>query len=82
VKSEPINYAVGSLGCRGELIYDEAARSRPLLLMAPNWLGMTKANIQIAAAFVDKGYTVFVADMLGEGKLPKGTENPMEFLTR
>ena len=26
------------------------------------------------------GYVVFLADMLGEGNQPKGTENPMEFL--
>jgi dienelactone hydrolase len=80
VKSEPISYSIGSLGCRSELIYDDDARSRPLLLVAPNWLGMTKANIEVAAQFVGRGYTVFVADMLGEGKQPKGTENPMEFL--
>src|SRR4029079_6339344 len=28
----------------------------------------------------DKGYVVFIADMFGEGKGPKGNENPMEFL--
>jgi dienelactone hydrolase len=80
VKGEAIKYSVGNLGCRGELIYDENAKSRPLLLMAPNWLGVTKANVELGAALAGQGFTVFVADMLGEGKLPKGDENPMEFL--
>jgi dienelactone hydrolase len=81
VKVESIRYSIGSLGCRGELVYDDSARSkRPLLLMAPNWLGVTPQSIEIGQMLAAHGYDVFVADMLGEGKGPKGDENPMEFL--
>jgi dienelactone hydrolase len=80
VKSESIAYSVGDLACRGTLLYDESARPRPLLLMAPNWLGITKANVQVGENLAAQGYTVFVVDMFGEGRGPKGTENPMEFL--
>jgi dienelactone hydrolase len=81
VKVEPIKYSVGSLACRGELIYDDTAKAkRPLLLLAPNWLGVTKRCSEIGEMLAGHGYVVFVADMYGEGRGPKGTENPMEFL--
>jgi dienelactone hydrolase len=81
VKTESIKYSVGNLNCRGELIYDESAKTqRPLLLMAPNWLGVIEPSIEVGRMLAGEGYVVFVADMLGEGKLPKGDENPMEFL--
>ena len=80
MKSEAVTYSAGSLNCRGQLIYDEAVSGQPLLLMAPNWLGVTKSNIDGGQMLAEQGYVVFVADMFGEGKGPKGDENPMEFL--
>ena len=80
MRSEAIEYSVGSLGCRGELLYDEHAKGQPLLLMAPNWRGVTKENIAVGRSLAGEGYVVFVADMFGAGKGPKGTENPLEFL--
>jgi dienelactone hydrolase len=81
VKVELIRYAAGRLACRGELIYDDSARSkRPLLLLAPNWRGLTEGCSGIGQSLADHGYVVFVADMYGEGNGPKGTEDPMAFL--
>jgi len=81
VKTESIKYAAGNVGCRGELIYDENAKvQRPLMLMAPNWLGVIEPAIEVGRMLAGEGYVVFVADMFGEGKGPKGDENPMEFL--
>ena len=81
MKTESIIYSAGNLGCRGELIYDESAKmQRPLMLMAPNWLGVIEPAIEVGKMLVGEGYVVFVADMFGEGKGPKGDENPMEFL--
>jgi dienelactone hydrolase len=81
VKVEPIKHSVGSLACCGELIYDDTAKAkRPLLLLAPNWLGVTKGCSEIGQMLAGHGYVVFVADMYGEGNGPKGHENPMEFL--
>jgi dienelactone hydrolase len=80
VKVEPVKYSVSGLSCSGRLVYDEAAKGKPLLLMAPNWLGVTKENVEVGEMLADKGYVVFIADMFGEGKGPKGNENPMEFL--
>jgi dienelactone hydrolase len=71
---------VSGLGCGGALIYGETGKPQPLLLMAPNWRGVTKENVEVGKMLAGKGYVVFVADMFGEGKGPKGTENPTEFL--
>jgi dienelactone hydrolase len=81
MKIEKINYAVSGLSCNGHLVYDDAIRTRrPLLLMAPNWLGITPAAVEVAGMLAGDRYIVFVADMYGEGKAPTGKENPMEFL--
>jgi dienelactone hydrolase len=80
VKSESIKYSIGSLACRGELIYGDNTKDQPLLLMAPNWLGVTNENVAVGKMLAGNGYIVFVADMFGEGNAPKGTEDPMEFL--
>jgi dienelactone hydrolase len=81
VKVESASYSVSGLSCRGELVYDDSVKmQRPLLLIAPNWLGVTKDVIERAKTLAGTRYVAFVADMFGEGKGPKGTENPMEFL--
>jgi dienelactone hydrolase len=81
VKVESIKYSVSGLACSGELVYDDSVKTqRPLLLVAPNWLGVTKDVIERTKTLAGTRYVAFVADMFGEGKGPKGTENPMEFL--
>ncbi len=81
VKVESVKYSVSGLGCSGELVYDDSVKTqRPLLLVAPNWLGVTKDVIERAKTLAGTRYVAFVADMFGEGKGPKGNENPMEFL--
>src|ERR1700733_3136762 len=81
MKTERVAYTVSGLHCSGALIYDEAVRAqRPLLLMAPNWLGITPTALEVSQNLAGHGYVVFTADMYGEGKMPKGNENPMEFL--
>ena len=48
---ERINYQAGKTACIGALVYDERASGpRPLLLMAPNWLGVTDDAIKRAAS--------------------------------
>ena len=81
MKVEPIKHSVSGLSCRGTLVYDDSVKTqRPLLLVAPNWLGMTDDVIERAKTLASSRYVAFVADMFGEGNGPKGTENPMEFL--
>jgi dienelactone hydrolase len=81
MKVETINYSTSGLSCRGQLVFDETSRAaRPLLLMAPNWLGIKPAVTEVARMLAGDRYIVFVADMYGEGNAPTGKENPEEFL--
>jgi len=80
VKSEAVSYSINNTEFQGRLIWDESKSNQPLMLMAPNWRGVTPENIAIGERHVGDGYVVFLPDMFGIGKGPKGTENPMEFL--
>jgi len=80
MKIEKIPYSVGALNCEGVLVYDEAGKNLPLLLMAPNWMGVTEKAIEGAKELAGKGYVVFLADMYGPNGRPTGQEVPMDFL--
>jgi dienelactone hydrolase len=81
MKVESVKHSVSGLGCCGMLVYDESVTAkRPLLLVAPNWLGVCDDVIARAKALAGTRYVAYIADMFGEGKGPDGTENPMEFL--
>jgi len=75
VAVEMIEYRAGDVGCRGALVYDETVhRRRPLLLMAPNWLGVTPHAIERAAEMAGDKYVAFVVDMYGAGKIASGPQ--------
>lgn len=73
MKVERIDYRAGNTACNGALVYDEHASGRlPLLLMAPNWLGVTDHAIKRTATMAGSKYVAFVADMYGGGKISAG----------
>lgn len=81
MKIESITYAVSGLEFQSELIHDETAKqARPLLVVAPNWAGVTPRAIDTGRDLAAQGYVVLVADMHGLARRPTGQENPMEFL--
>ena len=70
---ERINYQAGNTACTGALVYDDSVSGpRPLLLMAPNWLGVTDDAIKRTATMAGRKFVAFVADMYGGGKIPGG----------
>ena len=70
---EHIEYQAGSVTGRGALVYDaKVSVPRPLLLIAPNWLGVSEASTTRAAEMAGSKYIAFVADMYGGGKIPAG----------
>jgi dienelactone hydrolase len=73
VRVEHIEYHAGSVTGRGALVYDaKVSAPRPLMLIAPNWLGVSEASINRAAEMAGGKYIAFVADMYGGGKIPAG----------
>lgn len=81
MKVESINYTCAGLEFQSELVFDDTASGpRPLLLMAPNWAGVTPRAIETGKELAAQGYVVLVTDMHGLARRPTGQENPMEFL--
>jgi dienelactone hydrolase len=70
---ERISYHAGGKSFIGALVYDErTSAKRPLLLMAPNWLGVTEDAINRTQMMVGSRFVGFVADMYGDGKVSAG----------
>jgi dienelactone hydrolase len=83
VAVERIEYQAGSVKGRGALVYNEKiGGKRPLLLVLPNWLGVTETIIDRAAKMADDKYIAFVACMYGEGKVCDGPDEAMEWKTK
>ena len=81
MKVESIEYSVAGVKCRGEFAHDETAKGpRPLLLVCPNWAGVTPRAIEVARELAAAGYVTMVADMYGVDHRPLGNEAPMKFL--
>jgi dienelactone hydrolase len=76
---ERISYSAGGKTFVGALVYDErAAGKRPLLLMAPNWLGATGEAIERTKMLAGSRFIGFVADMYGDGKVSAGPPESAE----
>jgi len=70
---ERVTYQVGGTTFVGALVYDEQVSARrPLMLMAPNWLGVTDEAISRTRRMTQDRYIGLVADMYGDGKISVG----------
>jgi dienelactone hydrolase len=70
---ERINYTVGGRNFIGALVWnDKVAGARPLMLMSPNWLGVTPESMERTAMMTGDRFVGFVADMYGDGKVVTG----------
>jgi dienelactone hydrolase len=71
MRAETIEYPMGTLTAEGALIYDEnVSGTRPAVLLAPNWMGMTDQAVRRGELVAANRYVVFVADMYGAGTRP------------
>jgi dienelactone hydrolase len=76
VKEDPVTYQDGQTTLKGFVVYDDSAQGkRPGIVMVPEWWGITKHTHMEAAKFAQQGYTVFLADMYGDGKT---ADNPKD----
>lgn len=79
MKVERITYQAGGRTFIGALVYDETAKAKlPLMLMAPNWLGVTREAIERTKTLVGANYVGLVADMYGDGKTSEGPPEAAE----
>jgi dienelactone hydrolase len=74
ITTKKIPYELDKTKFEGVLVADDAAGSKPAILLVPNWLGVTDANVKQAELIASRGYVVFVADMYGTVARPKNME--------
>ncbi|MFT8246032.1 dienelactone hydrolase family protein [Roseomonas sp. BN140053] len=75
---ETIRYSCGAVEGVGALVRGPAADARsPLLLVSPNWLGVTAEAIERAGRLAGEHGVAFVADMYGEGRTAAGPQEAM-----
>ena len=78
---EKIQYQAGNVTGHGALVWnDKVSGKRPLLLVMPNWLGVTDIAIERAAKMAGDKYVAFVADMYGNGKTSAGPPESGELM--
>jgi dienelactone hydrolase len=64
-------YQIDGQPYESRLVFDSGdASSRPGLVMAPNWMGVSQGAEKIAQAVAEQGYVVLVADLYGQGTRP------------
>ncbi|UVF20477.1 dienelactone hydrolase family protein [Microvirga terrae] len=74
IREEPVTYQDGTTTMRGFVVYDDAVQGkRPGIIMVHEWWGITKHMHTEAQKFAQQGYTAFIADMYGDGKV---ADNP------
>lgn len=72
--SKKVAYEVEGVKLEGVLIFEEGGKPKPGLVLVPNWLGITEANLKQAELVANRGYTVFVADLFGVTGRPKNQD--------
>ncbi|GGF23117.1 dienelactone hydrolase family protein [Flavobacterium limi] len=73
-QTKPVKYADNNQILNGLLIKSAKKNSQnPGILLLPAWLGIDNASKEIADNLSKLGYTVFIADIYGEGNYPKNT---------
>jgi dienelactone hydrolase len=81
VTVERIDYQAGSVRGKGALIWNEKGPGkRPLLLVMPNWLGVTENAVRRAQKMAGDKYVAFVGCMYGEGNTCDGPPTSQEWM--
>jgi len=81
VAVERIDYQAGGVTGKGALVWNEnIGGKRPLLLVMPNWLGVTENAINRARRMAGDKYVAFVGCMYGEGKTCQGPPTSQEWM--
>lgn len=76
MQEKPVEWKVGKDAFRGVLVYDDAnAIKRPGLVLVPNYMGVTPANVEKAKRLAGDDYVVLVADVFGSKAQPRNAED-------
>lgn len=81
MKTETIKYKADGKEFLGYLAYNSALQERrPAIIIAHAWRGQEKNFQQLAEKFAAEGYVGFAADVYGERKIAKDTQEATDFM--
>jgi dienelactone hydrolase len=81
VAVERFDAQCGNVKAKHALVWNEkVGGKRPLLLVMPNWLGVTDIAIKRAEKMAGDKYVALVVDMYGEGKTCAGPPTSQEWM--
>ena len=76
---KPVAYSDGNQKLNGiSSIPTHALKNKPGVLILPAWMGITEHPKSVAEKLSALGYHVFVADIYGEGNIPKDSKQASE----
>ncbi|MGZ3723022.1 MAG: dienelactone hydrolase family protein [Bdellovibrionales bacterium] len=83
IKTEAVEYKQGGQVLEGFISYDsKLAAKRPGIVVVHDWMGVSDDTKARAEQLAQLGYTAFVADIYGKGKLPKDQKEAGELVTK
>lgn len=73
---QSVGYQIDGQEYESRLVFDsgDATGSRPGLLMAPNWMGVSEGAEKIAQSVAEQGYVVFLVDLYGKNTRPSNND--------
>lgn len=80
-KIKPIAYQDGTHKLNG-MITDNVAKNKPAVLILPAWKGIDNEARQAALDLAKEGYVAFIADIYGEGNVPKDNTEASKIATQ
>ncbi len=78
---KPVAYSDGQQKLNG-LITDNTDQKRAGVLLLPAWMGINDEARTAAKVLAEQGYVVFIADIYGEGNIPKDAGEARPIATR
>ncbi|ADU71449.1 dienelactone hydrolase family protein [Pantoea sp. At-9b] len=75
ITTSPLSYQANGTHLTGSLVYQSDVSSpRPGIVLAPNWMGVTRMAEEVAGKIAAQGFVVLVADLYGAGQRPTSGE--------
>jgi dienelactone hydrolase len=82
IKEQAVDINAGGTVLKSFVAYDSATTERrPIVLVVPEWWGMTEYPKMRARQLAELGYLAVAVDMYGDGKIAEGPETAMKFAT-
>ncbi len=80
-KLKPIGYQDGTQKLNG-IVTDNAGKNKAAVLILPAWKGIDEEARQAALNLAKEGYVAFIADIYGEGNIPKDNTEASKIATQ